>query len=194
MELNEILQIALRANASDIHLKAGLPPMFRVDGRLVPLKDDRRLPPEEVARMALGTMSDFQREKFKQTNEVDLAYGVPGLGRFRVNIFQQRGTVGAVFRVIPFKIQTIEQLMLPKVIEKLAGEQRGLILVTGTTGSGKSTTLAAMIDHVNATETCHIMTIEDPIEFLIRDKRSIVNQREVGVDTMSFGQALKSAL
>ena len=194
MELNEILQIALRANASDIHLKAGLPPMFRVDGRLVPLKDGRRLPPEEVARMALGTMSDFQREKFKQTNEVDLAYGVPGLGRFRVNIFQQRGTVGAVFRVIPFKIQTIEQLMLPKVIEKLAGEQRGLILVTGTTGSGKSTTLAAMIDHVNATETCHIMTIEDPIEFLIRDKRSIVNQREVGVDTMSFGQALKSAL
>jgi len=194
MELNEILQVALRANASDIHLKAGLPPMFRVDGHLVPLKDGRRLPPEEVARMTLGTMNEFQREKFKQTNEVDLAYGVPGLGRFRVNIFQQRGTMGGVFRVIPFKIQSIEQLMLPKVIEKLAGEQRGLVLVTGTTGSGKSTTLAAMIDHVNATETCHIMTIEDPIEFLIRDKRSIVNQREVGVDTMSFGQALKSAL
>ena len=194
MELNEILQVALRANASDIHLKAGLPPMFRVDGALVPLKDARRLPPEEVARMALGIMNEFQKEKFKQTNEVDLAYGVPGLGRFRVNIFQQRGTVGGVFRVIPFKIQSIEQLMLPKVIEKLAGEQRGLILVTGTTGSGKSTTLAAMIDHVNATETCHIMTIEDPIEFLVRDKRSIVNQREVGVDTMSFGQALKSAL
>src|SRR3990172_3994367 len=194
MELNEILQVALRASASDIHLKAGLPPMFRVDGALVPLKDARRLPPEEVARMAFGIMSDFQKEKFKQTNEVDLAYGVPGLGRFRVNIFQQRGTVGGVFRVIPFKIQTIEQLMLPKSIEKLAGEQRGLILVTGTTGSCKSTTLAAMIDHVNAAETCHIMTIEDPIEFLVRDKRSIVNQREVGVDTMSFGQALKSAL
>ncbi len=194
MELNEILQVALRATASDIHLKAGLPPMFRVDGSLVPLKDARRLPPEEVARMAFGIMNDFQKEKFKQTNEVDLAYGVPGLGRFRVNIFQQRGTVGGVFRVIPFKIQTIDQLMLPKAIEKLAGEQRGLILVTGTTGSGKSTTLAAMIDHVNATETCHIMTIEDPIEFLVRDKRSIVNQREVGVDTMSFGQALKSAL
>ncbi len=194
MELNEILQVALRANASDIHLKAGLPPMFRVDGHLVPLKDGRRLPPEEVARMALGTMNEFQKEKFKQTNEVDLAYGVPGLGRFRVNIFQQRGTVGGVFRVIPFKIQSIEQLMLPKVLEKLANEQRGLVLVTGATGSGKSTTLAAMIDHVNATETCHIMTIEDPIEFLIRDKRSIVNQREVGVDTMSFGQALKSAL
>ncbi len=194
MELNEILQVALRAGASDIHLKAGLPPMFRVDGALVPLKDARRLPPEEVGRMAFGIMNDFQKEKFKQTNEVDLAYGVPGLGRFRVNIFQQRGTLGGVFRVIPFKIQSIEQLLLPKILEKIAGEQRGLVLVTGTTGSGKSTTLAAMIDHVNATETCHIMTIEDPIEFLIRDKRSIVNQREVGVDTMSFGQALKSAL
>jgi twitching motility protein PilT len=194
MELNEILQIALKAGASDIHLKAGLPPMFRVDGSLVPLKDARRLPPEEIGRMALGIMNDFQREKYKQTNEVDLAYGVPGLGRFRVNVFQQRGTLGVVLRVIPFKIMSIEQLQLPKVLEKIAGEQRGLVLVTGTTGSGKSTTLAAMIDHVNANETCHIMTIEDPIEFLIRDKRSIVNQREVGVDTMSFGQALKSAL
>jgi twitching motility protein PilT len=194
MELNEILQVALRGGASDIHLKAGLPPMFRVDGSLVPLKDARRLPPEEIARMALGIMNDYQKEKYKQTNEVDLAYGVPGLGRFRVNIFQQRGTLGVVLRVIPFKIQSIEQLMLPKILEKIAAEQRGLVLVTGTTGSGKSTTLAAMIDHINATETCHIMTIEDPIEFLIRDKRSIVNQREVGVDTMSFGQALKSAL
>jgi len=194
MELNEILQIALRSGASDIHLKAGLPPMFRIDGSLVPLKDARRLPPEEISRMALGIMNEYQKEKYKQTNEVDLAYGVPGLGRFRVNVFQQRGTLGVVLRVIPFKIQTIEQLMLPKVLEKIASEQRGLILVTGTTGSGKSTTLAAMIDFVNANETCHIMTIEDPIEFLIRDKRSIVNQREVGVDTMSFGQALKSAL
>jgi twitching motility protein PilT len=194
MELNEILQVALRAAASDIHLKAGLPPMFRVDGSLVPLKDARRLPPEEVARMAFGIMNDFQKEKFKQTNEVDLAYGVPGLGRFRVNIFQQRGTVGGVFRVIPFKIQSVEQLMLPKVIEKLAGEQRGLILVTGTTGSGKSTTLAAMIDHINNTRCTHVMTVEDPIEFLHRDKHSIINQREVSVDTRSFAQALRSAL
>jgi twitching motility protein PilT len=194
MELNEILQVALKGGASDIHLKAGLPPMFRVDGSLVPLKDARRLPPEEIARMAVGIMSDHQKERFKQTNEVDLAYGVPGLGRFRVNVFQQRGTLGVVLRVIPFKIQTIDQLMLPKVLEKIAGEERGLVLVTGTTGSGKSTSLAAMIDHINANETCHIMTIEDPIEFLIRDKRSVVNQREVGVDTMSFAQALKSAL
>jgi twitching motility protein PilT len=194
MELNEILQVALRGGASDIHLKAGLPPMFRVDGSLVPLKDARRLPPEEISRMAFGIMNDYQKEKFKAQNELDLAYGVPGLGRFRVNVFQQRGTIGVVLRVIPFKISTIEQLVLPKVLEKVATEQRGLILVTGTTGSGKSTTLAAMVDHINTNETCHIMTIEDPIEFLIRDKRSIVNQREVGVDTLSFAQALKSAL
>ncbi len=194
MELNEILQIALRGGASDIHLKAGLPPMFRVDGSLVPLKDGKRLPPEEVARMAFGIMNEFQKEKFKTANEVDLAYGVPGLGRFRVNVFQQRGTIGAVLRVIPFKIMSIKELALPVALEKISLEERGLILVTGTTGSGKSTTLAAMIDHINANETNHVITIEDPIEFLIRDKRSIVNQREVGVDTMSFGQAVKSAL
>jgi twitching motility protein PilT len=157
MELNEILQIALRGGASDIHLKAGLPPMFRVDGSLVPLKDGKRLPPEEVARMAFGI-------------------------------------IGAVLRVIPFKVMTIKDLLLPPILEKIVGEERGLVLVTGTTGSGKSTTLAAMIDHINANETNHIMTVEDPIEFLIRDKRSIINQREVGVDTLSFSQALKSAL
>lgn len=194
MELNEILQVAQRGGASDIHLKAGLPPMFRVDGSLVPLKDGKRLAPEEVARMAFGIMNEFQKDRFKQQNEVDLAYGVPGLGRFRVNVFQQRGTIGAVLRVIPFKINSIKELMLPPILEKVALGERGLILVTGTTGSGKSTTLAAMIDHINASETNHIITIEDPIEFLIRDKRSIVNQREVGVDTHSFNLALKSAL
>jgi twitching motility protein PilT len=194
VELNEILQVALRGGSSDIHLKAGLPPIFRVDGSLVPLKDGKRLPPEEITRMVFGIMNDFQKEKFKTTNEIDLAYGVPGLGRFRVNVFQQRGTTGAVLRVIPFKVMSISELILPKVLEKVALEERGLVLVTGTTGSGKSTTLAAMIDHINATDTNHIMTIEDPIEFLIRDKRSIVNQREVGVDTISFSQALKSAL
>jgi twitching motility protein PilT len=158
MELNEILQVALRGGASDIHLKAGLPPMFRVDGTLVPLKDGKRLPPEEVARMAFGIMNEFQKEKFKASNEVDLAYGVPGLGRFRVNVFQQRGTIGCVLRVIPFKVMSIRDLSLPPILEKIALEERGLILVTGTTGSGKSTTLAAMIDHINANETNHIMT------------------------------------
>src|SRR4051794_3395082 len=161
MELNEILQVALRGGASDIHLKAGLPPMFRVDGSLAPLKDARRLTPEEIARMAFGIMNDFQKEKFKASNECDLAYGVPGLGRFRVNTFQQRGTIGVVLRVIPFRIQSIEQLMLPPILERVALEPRGLILVTGTTGWGKSTPLAAMLDHINPSETCHIMTIED---------------------------------
>jgi twitching motility protein PilT len=194
MELNDILTVAIKGGASDIHLKAGLPPMFRIDGSLVPLKDAKRLAPEDIGRMAVSIMNNFQKEKFKDESEIDLAYGVPGLGRFRVNVFMQRGTVGIVFRVIPFKIMTIEQLNLPKVLEKIAAEERGLILVTGTTGSGKSTTLAALIDHINANRTAHILTVEDPIEFLIRDKRSVVNQREVGVDTKSFARALKSAL
>ena len=194
LELNEILKIALKGGASDIHLKSGLPPIFRVDGALVPLKNTERLLPEQLEKMVLAIMNPVQRERFEKARECDLAYGIAGLGRFRVNVFQQRGTIGVVFRVIPFGVKTIDQLHLPRVVESIANEQRGLVLVTGTTGSGKSTTLAAMIDHINATETCHIMTIEDPIEFLIRDKRSIVNQREVGVDTMSFGQAIKSAL
>jgi twitching motility protein PilT len=194
MELNEILKIAVKGGASDIHIKAGLPPMFRIDGSLVPYKNGARLMPEDIGKIAASIMNSYQRSKFEETNEVDLAYGVPGLGRFRVNIFQQRGTVGVVFRVIPFSIRTIEELNLPKVVERIANERRGLILVTGTTGSGKSTSLAAMIDHINSTRTAHVITIEDPIEFLIRDKKSIVNQREIGVDTRSFSAALKSAL
>jgi len=194
MELNDILTVAIKGGASDIHLKAGLPPMFRIDGSLVPLKDARRLAPEDIGRMAFSIMNNFQKDQFKDENEIDLAYGVPGLGRFRVNVFMQRGTVGIVFRVIPFKILTIQELNLPPVLEKIAHEERGLILVTGTTGSGKSTTLAALIDYINTHRTAHILTVEDPIEFLIRDKRSVVNQREVGVDTRSFQRALKSAL
>jgi twitching motility protein PilT len=194
LELNDILKIALKGGASDIHLKSGLPPMFRVDGALVPLKNGERLMPEAIQAMASGIMNPLQKERFEETREVDLAYGIPGLGRFRVNAFQQRGTVGIVFRVIPFGVKSIEQLNLPKVIERIAMEQRGLVLVTGTTGSGKSTTLASMIEYINANRTAHIMTIEDPIEFLIRDRRSIVNQREIGVDTQSFSLALRSAL
>ena len=194
MELNEILKIALKGGASDIHLKPGLPPMFRVDGSLVPLKNGERMTPDQVSAMAMTTMNEVQKQRFEDTREVDLAYGIPGLGRFRVNVFQQRGTIGIVFRVIPFGVKSIEQLVLPKIIEKIAMEQRGLVLVTGTTGSGKSTSLAAMIDYINSNRTCHIMTIEDPIEFLIRDRRSIINQREIGVDTQSFANALRAAL
>src|SRR5436853_90754 len=151
MELNEILQVALRGGASDIHLKAGLPPMFRVDGSLVPLKVARRLPPEEISRMAFGIMNDYQKEKFKAQNELDLAYGVPGLGRFRVNVFQQRGTIGVVLRVIPFKISTLEQLVPPKIPEKRATEQRGLILGTGPTRSGQR--VLSTLHTLDATET-----------------------------------------
>ncbi|MGC8580080.1 MAG: type IV pilus twitching motility protein PilT [bacterium] len=194
MELNDILKVAIKANASDIHLKAGLPPIFRINGALVPYKEAPRLTPEDLGRMTFGIMTPVQREKFKTTFELDMAYGVPGLGRFRVNIFQQRGTIGSVFRVIPFGVPTMDQLNLPKVLEKIAMEQRGLVLVTGTTGSGKSTTLASMIDYINSNRTCHIITIEDPIEYLLRDKKSIVNQRELGVDTQSFASALRSAL
>ena len=194
MDLNEVLKVALKGGASDIHLKSGLPPMFRVDGALVPLKTSERLMPEEIQKMALAIMNPIQKQRFEETREVDLAYGIPGLGRFRVNAFQQRGSVGIVFRVIPFGVKSIEHLHLPKVIESVAMEQRGLVLVTGTTGSGKSTSLASMIEFINANRTCHIMTIEDPIEFLIRDRRSIVNQREIGVDTQSFSTALRAAL
>jgi twitching motility protein PilT len=194
LELNEILKVAIRGGASDIHLKSGLPPMFRVDGALVPLKNGERVQPEELQAMATAIMNPAQKARFDENREADLAYGIPGLGRFRVNVFQQRGTIGAVFRVIPFGVKTVEQLLLPKVVESIAGENRGLVLVTGTTGSGKSTTLAAMIEQINQDRTCHIMTIEDPIEFLIRDRRSIVNQREIGVDTHSFANALRAAL
>ncbi len=194
IELNDILKVALKGGASDIHLKSGLPPMFRLNGALVPLKNGDRLLPEDMQRIAYGIMNPVQRARFEESREADLAYGIAGLGRFRVNVFQQRGTVGVVFRVIPFGVKTIEQLHLPKVIEKISMENRGLVLVTGTTGSGKSTTLAAMIDHINSNRTCHIITCEDPIEFLIRDRRSIVNQREIGVDTQSFAAALRGAL
>ena len=194
MELNEILKVAIKGGASDIHLKSGLPPMFRVDGALVPLRNGERIVPDEIQKMALSIMNPVQKARFEEHREADLAYGLPGLGRFRVNVFQQRGTIGIVFRVIPFGVKTIQELHLPKVVEQIAQENRGLVLVTGTTGSGKSTSLAAMIEQINSERTSHIMTIEDPIEFLIRDRRSIVNQREIGVDTHSFANALRAAL
>ncbi len=193
VKLNDILRPAVTGEASDIHLKAGLPPLFRIDGALVPLKS-KRLTGEQLERMLAAIMTPAQKAHFDKFHEVDLAYSIAGVGRFRVNAFKQRGTIGIVFRVIPFGVRTLRQLELPKVLERVALEPRGLILVTGTTGSGKSTTLAAMIDYINTHKTCHIMTIEDPIEFLIRDKRSIINQREIGVDTTGFARALRAAL
>ena len=193
MHINDLLKIATERHASDLHLKVGSHPVIRVSGRLMPLNELNRLAQEDTIAMAFSIMSGRQKQKFKDHYEIDLAYSMPGLGRFRVNIFQQRGTVGLVLRVIPAKILSIEELLLPPVLKTIADERRGLILITGTTGSGKSTTLAAMIDYINSQRTEHIMTIEDPIEFLHRDKKSLLNQREVEVDTKSFASALRSA-
>jgi twitching motility protein PilT len=194
MHVNDLLKIATDHGASDLHIKVGSYPMMRIRGELLPATEERRLDHEDVVAMSAAVMSTAQRQKFKEAQEVDLAYSVPGLGRFRCNIFQQRGTVGLVLRVIPMLIRTIDELGLPAVLKRIASEERGLVLVTGTTGSGKSTTLAAMIDHVNRTRCTHIVTVEDPIEFLHRDQLSLINQREVSVDTRSFAQALRSAL
>ena len=194
MHINDLLKAATDRGASDLHLKVGSHPVVRVDGRLMPLTAEKRLMQEDTIAMAFSIMSARQKQKFKDNFEIDMAYSVPGLGRFRCSVFQQRGTVGLVLRVIPVRILTIKELLLPPVMEVIASERRGLILVTGTTGSGKSTSLAAMIDYINSTRTEHIMTIEDPIEFLHRDKKSLVNQREVEVDTKTFSFALRSAL
>jgi len=194
MDINELLRKANAMEASDLHIKVGSPPILRIYGELTPLTSEKKISNEDATKIALSVMAPTQVDLFKRKNDMDLAYSVPGLGRFRCNIFMQRGTVGIVFRVIPMRIPTIEELQLPEVIRKIATEQRGLILVTGTTGSGKSTTLASMIDFINSTRTEHIMTIEDPIEYLHRDKKSIINQREIGNDTESFSKALRQAL
>jgi len=194
MHINDLLRIATERKASDLHLKVGAYPVIRVDGTLIPLVEMKRLVQEDTIAMAFSIMSARQKEKFKNNFEIDIAYSVPDLGRFRCNIFQQRGTVGLVLRVIPSRILSSRDLLLPPVIDRIASEQRGLVLCTGTTGSGKSTTLDAMLDYINSTRNEHIMTIEDPIEFLHRDKKSMVNQREVEVDTKGFSIALRSAL
>jgi len=194
MDLNEILTIAFKAKGSDIHIKTGLPPIVRIDGRLHPIPNAQRLSPDFVSDTAQSMMNDRQKRMFDENSEVDLAYAVPGLGRFRVSVYRQRGTVAMVFRSISIIIPTLEGLNLPPVIQKICTEERGLVLVTGTTGSGKSSTLAAMIDYINNQRTCNIITVEDPVEFLHRDNKCIISQREVGSDTPSFSAALKGAL
>ena len=194
ISIDDLLRRAVENRASDLHLKVGNHPYLRVDGILNGITDVPRITPEEMLSMAFSMMTNRQKQKFKETAELDMAYGVAGLGRFRVNVFQQRGNVGMVLRVIPTKIRTIEELELPRVLSQICEEQRGLILTTGTTGSGKSTTLAAMIDRINSLRAEHIITIEDPIEYLHRDKKGFINQREVEVDTSSFSTALRAAL
>ena len=192
--IDQLLTIACSKGASDLHIKAGSFPFIRISGDLQPMIEAQRLSAEDTLNMAFSIMNNRQKQRFTENAEIDIAYGVSGLGRFRCNVFQQRGTVGMVLRVIPTTVRSIDELRLPPVIEKIADENRGLILVTGTTGSGKSTTLAAMIDYINRTRTGHIVTVEDPIEFLHRDKKAYVNQREVDVDTKSFSDALRGAL
>jgi twitching motility protein PilT len=194
MQIDDLLRTAIERKASDLHLKVGNHPHIRIDGDLVPMTEVARVSAEDMLNMAFSIMSNRQKQKFKEAAELDMAYGVPGLGRFRVNVFQQRGNVGLVLRVIPTKIRALDELYLPRIVESICDEQRGLVLVTGITGSGKSTTLAAMIDRVNSLRPEHIITIEDPIEFLHRDKKGFVNQREVEVDTPSFASALRASL
>ena len=194
MHINDLLTTAVENGASDLHLKAGSAPMMRVAGGLVPVPGSKKLSPDDTIAMAAAVVPAGMRERFKKAPEVDLAYSVAGLGRFRCSVFQQRNTVGLVLRVIPVQIRTIEELSLPAVISKIADEERGLVLVTGTTGSGKSTTLAGMVDRINRTRCVHVLTVEDPIEFLHKDHKSIINQREVSTDTRSFAHAMRAAL
>ena len=193
MDLNYLLELAVAQGASDLHLKAGGLPVARLHGKLVPVSE-HKLDREEVEQMAAKAMPPAHQARLKEMHEIDFAYSVPGLGRFRCNVFMQRGTLGMVLRVIPMGVKSVEELGLPAILQKVANEERGLVLVTGTTGSGKSTTLAAMLNHINRTRSSHIITIEDPIEYLHRDNKSIINQREIGADTRSFAAALRSAL
>jgi twitching motility protein PilT len=195
VNLIEILTTAMKKNASDVHLKAGLVPVIRKHGKLRPLEQGMpQLTSQQVEEMAMGILDEEQRRVFSHNKEIDVGYGVTGLGRFRLNIFRQRGSVRMVIRNIPFNVPNLKELGLPPIVSQIANGERGLILVTGVTGSGKSSTLAAMIDYINNTQNAHILTIEDPIEFLIRDRKSIISQRELGLDTHTFSAALKSAL
>ena len=194
IKIDDLLVTATAHFASDLHLKVGSFPVMRIGGELCPIAEAPRLSPEDTLDMAFSIMSNRQKQKLKEFSEVDIAYSVSGLGRFRANIFQQRGSVSIVLRVIPDQTKNSGSLGLPPVLDKICEERRGLILVTGATGSGKSTTLAAMIDRINSTRSGHIVTIEDPIEFLHRDKKAFVTQREVDVDTRSFAEALRGAL
>jgi len=194
VSIEELLQIMIQRNGSDLHLSAGSPPKIRIDGRLVSTEHDI-LQPDETKKLCYSVLNTEQIAKFERNLELDLSFGIEKLGRFRVNIFYQRGSVAAAMRLIPYEIRSFEDLMLPrKICEYLCCMPKGLILVTGATGSGKSTTLAAKLDYINSTRNCHIVTIEDPIEFIHRNKNSLINQREVGQDTQGFKNALRSVL
>jgi twitching motility protein PilT len=193
--VEQALEYLVTKGGSDLHLTAGSSPLVRLHGGLTPIPGTPELTADDTQEVLDSFLSDPEKkQEFKQDNEVDFSFELDGVARFRVNAYRQRGSVSMVLRAIPFTIKTIGELDLPPVVEKLASEERGLILVTGATGSGKSTTLASIIDHINSSAAKHIVTIEDPIEFLYSNKKSIVSQREVGVDTASFGRALRRVL
>lgn len=194
LSVDDLLRRLLDREGSDLHLTAGSPPGFRIRGDIHPLEGCEPLTPKDTQDLILSLLSEDQRRRFDAELELDFAYSIPGLSRFRANVFQQRNSMGAVFRCIPLTIPSLDDLHLPKVCRMLAERPRGLVLVTGPTGSGKSTTLAAMIDHINATRPVHIVTLEDPIEFMHRNKKAYVNQREIGADTRSFASALRRVL
>jgi twitching motility protein PilT len=189
----DLLKIMIEKEASDLHITTGSPPRLRIDGKLVPI-DSPPLAPSDTKSLCYSILTDAQKHKFEENNELDLSFGVKGLSRFRGNIFMQRGAVAGAFRTIPFEIRSFRDLGLPEIVNDLVKKPRGLILVTGPTGSGKSTTLAAMIDRLNSERTDHIITIEDPIEYLHGHKKSLINQREVNADTFSFKAALRYIL
>jgi twitching motility protein PilT len=194
VQLADLLEALIVCGGSDLHLTAGAPPTVRLNGVMRPIGDTPRMDSRDLQRMIYQVISQKQRERFEETLELDFAYALPGRARFRVNVFRQRDSIGAVFRVIPTEIKPLEELGMPPQIGNFAGLSRGFVLVTGPTGSGKSTTLASIVDLANRTRHDHIMTVEDPIEFLHRHQNCIVNQREVGEDTLSFNNALKHAL
>ncbi len=194
MVIDEFLKIAIERDASDLHLKAGNYPMIRIHGKLTPLTGFQRLSIEDTESLAKQLMTDHQMKKLELDLDIDLAYSLSGFGRFRGSIFHQRGSLAIALRIIPLEVKTIRQLLLPEVLEKIAFSQRGLVLVTGTTGSGKTTTLAAMLDYINTYRRENIITIEDPIEYLHKDKKSTISQREVGMDVSGFGRGLRACL
>ncbi len=194
MNLDGLLRTMMSKGASDLHLKVGSFPHLRIHGELMPMAECGKLTSEDSLMMAFSIMNNKQKQRFRDEAEVDLGYGVKGLGRFRVNVFQQRGTVSVAIRAIPTSIPSFDDLHLPKALEKISQEPRGLVLVTGTTGSGKSTSIAAMLNYINEHVTRHIITIEDPIEFIHLDRMSIISQREIGVDASNFSNSLRSAL